>query len=58
MVVIGCLILVILPLLGLVVGGVLAGSQGAKWGACAGLAIALIVCAVSVYTLVRVGRRR
>lgn len=31
--VIGCLLLIVLPLLGLAAGGFLWGAQGAEWGA-------------------------
>ena len=58
MVAVGCLLLVILPLLGLAVGGILAGPQGARWGAFTGLGLALAVCGMSAYALVRMGRRR
>ena len=44
MAVIGCLMLVVLPILGLVLGAVLGGPVAARWGAAIGLAIALIVC--------------
>jgi hypothetical protein len=58
MVAVGCLALVVLPLIGLVLGGYLAGPPGARWGAGAGFAIALISCVASGYVLVKVARRR
>lgn len=57
MIVIGCLFLVILPILGLAVGGALAGPSGARWGAGIGLAAALIVCGLSGYALAKIARR-
>jgi hypothetical protein len=57
MIAIGCLLLVILPIIGLAVGGVIAGREGAEWGALAGLAVALTVCGSTAYALVKVGRR-
>ncbi|WP_181814737.1 hypothetical protein [Sphingomonas aracearum] len=58
MVVIGCLFLVILPIVGLALGGWLGGPSGARWGAGIGLGAALIVCGLSGYALARVARRR
>jgi hypothetical protein len=58
MVVIGCLFLVILPLLGLVLGGLVAGPAGAKWAALAGFAVAVVLCGISTVALVQASRRR
>lgn len=58
MFVIGCLLLVILPIAGLALGGVVAGRQGAEWGALAGLAIAMLVCGFTIYGLAVVSRRK
>jgi hypothetical protein len=58
MIAVGCLALVVLPLLGLVLGALIAGPDGATWGAIAGLCIALVVSGVMGWALVQVGRRR
>jgi hypothetical protein len=55
---IGCLLLVVLPILGLVLGGLFGGHNGAKWAALIGLGIAVTVCGLSGYALVEVSRRR
>lgn len=57
MIVIGCLLLVILPIAGLALGGVIGGPGGARWGALAGLAVALLACGFTSYALAVVGRR-
>jgi hypothetical protein len=56
--VIGCLMLIVLPLLGLAIGGVLAGPQGARWGAVAGFALALIVFVGGTWAFVKGTRGR
>jgi hypothetical protein len=58
MIAVGCLALVVLPLLGLVLGALIAGPDGAMWGAIAGLCIALVVSGVMGWALIQVGRRR
>ena len=58
MVAIGCLSLVILPLVGLVLGALFGGPEAAKWAAGAGLAAAMAICGVSALALVKAGRRR
>jgi len=58
MIAIGCLLLVILPIAGLVLGGLFAGPLGARWGAVIGFGIALIVCLFTGYALVRLRRPR
>lgn len=58
MIVVGCLLLVILPLVGLAVGGIVAGSEGVKWGAVVGFGLALGVCGMSAYALIKIGRHR
>lgn len=58
MIAIGCLALVVLPLLGLALGGMLGGPDGATWGAIAGLVVALGISAFTGYALVKIGRRR
>ncbi|WP_395334414.1 hypothetical protein WBP06_23330 [Novosphingobium sp. BL-8H] len=57
MVAIGCLALVVLPLLGLAFGGFLGGAAGARWGASIGFLLALTLCGVSGYALVKAARR-
>ena len=58
MIAIGCLLLVILPIAGLALGGVIGGPQAARWAALAGLLIAATVCALSAYALAKAGRQR
>jgi hypothetical protein len=58
MVAIGCLALLVLPLVGLTCGGLIAGPHGARWGGAIGLAIALAVCGFTVYALRLIGRGR
>ncbi|TCM20802.1 hypothetical protein EDF56_102465 [Novosphingobium sp. PhB165] len=58
MIAIGCLALIVLPLLGLALGGFLAGATGAKIGAAAGFVLALGLCGVSSYALVKAARSK
>jgi hypothetical protein len=58
MIAVGCLALVVLPLLGLVLGALIAGPDGALWGAITGLCVALVVSGVMGWALIQVGRRR
>ncbi|WP_185928841.1 MULTISPECIES: hypothetical protein [Sphingomonadaceae] len=58
MVAIGCLALVVLPLIGLALGGFLGGPTGARWGAGSGFVLALGLCAISSYALLKAARRR
>lgn len=58
MIAFGCLLLIVLPLIGLAVGGYVAGGEGAAWAAVAGLVIAIAVCGVSAAALVKAGRQR
>lgn len=58
MVAAGCLLLVILPILGLLVGSWIGGGQAALWCALAGFLIAAALCGVAGYALVQAGRRR
>lgn len=53
----GCFLLLILPLAGLMLGGWLAGPEGMIWGAAIGFAVALIVTGIMGYALVRARRR-
>lgn len=54
----GCILLLVLPLLGLTLGGMLAGPQGMAWGAGIGLVVALVVVGVASGGLVKASRRR
>ncbi|HTG37661.1 hypothetical protein [Sphingomonas sp.] len=58
MIAIGCLLLIVLPMIGLTLGGLLAGLPGVKWGAAIGLAIAVGFAAFAGYGLIQIGRRR
>lgn len=58
MVAIGCLALVVLPLMGLALGGFLGGPTGAKWGAATGFLLALGLCGISSYALLKAARRK
>ena len=55
---VGCLLLVVLPLMGLALGGLVAGPRGATIAALAGFAVALAVCGVAGFALMKAGRRR
>jgi hypothetical protein len=54
---VGCLGLVVLPLIGLALGGWVDGPTGATWGAAIGMGIALAACGFTAYTLRVIGRR-
>ena len=58
MVALGCLSLIVLPLLGLVLGGYVGGPEGARWGAAGAFALAAAICAAGGYALVKAARRR
>jgi len=58
MIAFGCLLLIVFPLIGLAVGGYVAGGQGAAWAAAGGFMIAVAVCAVTAAALIKAGRRR
>ena len=58
MVVIGCLAMIVLPLLGLFAGLFIGGLHAGFWGAGIGLAIALVLTWVSGAALVKAARRR
>ncbi|KMS59715.1 hypothetical protein V474_10990 [Novosphingobium barchaimii LL02] len=51
--VIGCLLLIVLPLLGLAGGGFVGGAEGAKWGAGAGFAAAMVVLGAGSYAFIK-----
>ncbi|WP_199698810.1 hypothetical protein [Aurantiacibacter zhengii] len=53
----GCFLLLIFPILGLVIGGWLAGREGMIWGAGIGLVVALGVSGVMGYALVKARRK-
>lgn len=57
MVAIGCLALLIFPILGLIAGGFYAGRSGAEWGAAAGLALALALSGAMGWALVKAARQ-
>ncbi len=57
MIAIGCLLLIVLPLVGLAVGGLVAGPEGALWAAFAGFGIALILAGTAAFALFKAGRR-
>jgi hypothetical protein len=57
MVAIGCLSLLVLPLAGLSIGTLLAGTQGAMWGAVAGIIAALGIGGIMALALIKAGRR-
>jgi hypothetical protein len=57
MVAIGCLALLVLPLAGLSAGTLLAGTEGAAWGAGVGIILALSVSGFMAYALVKASRR-
>jgi uncharacterized membrane protein len=50
---IGCLSLIVLPLIGLAVGGYVGGLAAAIWSAFGGLIIAALVCGVGVLALLK-----
>ena len=53
----GCFLLLILPLAGLVIGGMVAGREGLLWGAGIGFALALACTGVMGRALVQARRR-
>ena len=52
----GCLLLAVLPLIGVLIGGWIGGAQGSAWGAGIGFAIAVAICAIGGVALVRAGK--
>jgi hypothetical protein len=58
MIAFGCLLLIVLPLIGLAVGGYVAGGEGAAWAAVIGLVVAIAICATAAAALVKAGHRR
>jgi hypothetical protein len=57
MIAIGCLSLIILPLIGLAVGGYIGGLDAAIWSAVGGLMIAALICGVGALALMKARRR-
>lgn len=57
MIAIGCLSLIILPLVGLAVGGYVGGPHLSVWFAVLGFVVAAVVCSVSALALAKAGRR-
>lgn len=57
MLAVGCFLLIILPIIGLALGGVIAGPVGARWGAGIGLVTAIGVASISVVALAKLKRR-
>ncbi|WP_200913325.1 hypothetical protein [Sphingomonas sp. Leaf10] len=58
MIAIGCLLLVILPIVGLALGGLIAGPAAARWGAAIGFGIALLVCGITGRAFARMRQDR
>ncbi len=58
MVALGCLLLIVLPLLGFMGGAYVAGEEGALWGAVGGFVLASAACGLAGYALVRASGRR
>lgn len=58
MVALGCLLLVVLPLLGFLAGAFLGGEGAALWGAGIGFGLAVASCGFAGYALVQASRRR
>jgi hypothetical protein len=57
MIAIGCLSLIILPLIGLAVGGYIGGIDAAIWSALGGLMVAALLCGVTAMALMKASRR-
>jgi len=53
MIAFGCLLLVVLPLIGLSIGGYVGGLDAALWAALAGFLVAGAICGVSAAALVK-----
>lgn len=53
MVIFGCLALVILPLIGLVIGGYLGGLSVGIWSALGGFGLAVLACSISAVALIK-----
>lgn len=57
MIAVGCLSLIVLPLIGLAVGGYVGGLNAAIWSAGLGLAVAVLICGIGAIALTKAGRR-
>jgi len=54
----GCLALIVLPLLGFIAGLVMGGQAAGLWGAGVGLIAALLISAIAALALVKASRKR
>jgi hypothetical protein len=54
---IGCFLLIVLPLLGLFIGGAIHGKTGCEWGAGIGFGLAMILCVGGVHAFIAAARR-
>lgn len=57
MVALGCVFLIVFPLIGLSLGLWLGGAAAGLWGAAIGFALALAISGVTTYALVKASRR-
>lgn len=57
MIAIGCIGLIVLPLIGLAVGGYIGGLDAAIWSAVGGLTVAALLCGVTAVALMKAKRR-
>jgi hypothetical protein len=57
MIAFGCLLLVVLPLIGLAIGGYVGGLHAALWTALAAFMVAGAICGLSAAALVKARRR-
>jgi hypothetical protein len=58
MIALGCVVLLVFPLIGVLLGAWLGGNEAMLIGGVAGLILAIAACAVPVFALLRAGRRR
>lgn len=54
----GCLALIVLPLIGFVAGLILGGQNAGLWGAAIGLIMAIAMCGMAGFALVKASRKR
>ncbi|HWU01688.1 MAG TPA: hypothetical protein VN222_03015 [Novosphingobium sp.] len=57
MVAMGCIALIVLPILGLIAGLMLGGLNAGLWGAGIGFVVALAMSGVTALALVKAGRK-